>query len=184
MVARTPSPSHRRTSASSFAIHTNDDGDEVRHSTDLTDAFVFFSDHRQPAGHAHPAISMCAPGDTCDFSTGSATVPTPPMEAQSPGADAKWAGSRLRRRTPLSWPRSRHATHVIAWSGETTYDIPAATASTSISGPNVYVAFQAQQGSAKYVDGISTSGWGHVHTIYRDPSNDYAGSVTQQEGSV
>ncbi|MDW4571971.1 hypothetical protein R8Z57_04175 [Microbacterium sp. M3] len=25
-----------------------------------------------------------------------------------------------------------------------------------------------------------TSGWGHVHTIYRDPTDDYANSVTQQ----
>lgn len=33
------------------------------------------------------------------------------------------------------------------------------------------------------VDGVATSGWGHVHTIYRDPSNDYAGSVTQQESA-
>ena len=51
----------------------------------------------------------------------------------------------------------------------------------SISGPNVYVGFQAQQGSAGAdVDGVSTSGWGHVHTIYRDPTDDYANSVEQQ----
>lgn len=30
---------------------------------------------------------------------------------------------------------------------------------------------------------MTTSGWGHIHTIYRDPSNDYAGSVTQQEAT-
>ncbi|GAA3339281.1 hypothetical protein GCM10017714_14130 [Curtobacterium pusillum] len=30
---------------------------------------------------------------------------------------------------------------------------------------------------------MSTSGWGHVHTIYRDPSNDYANSVEQQEAT-
>jgi hypothetical protein len=56
--------------------------------------------------------------------------------------------------------------------------------SFSISGPNVYVAFQAQQGSAGAdVDGVTTSGWGHVNTIYRDPTNDYANSVTQQAAS-
>ena len=33
------------------------------------------------------------------------------------------------------------------------------------------------------VDGVTTSGWGHVHTIYRDPTNDYAGSVEQQAAS-
>ena len=26
-------------------------------------------------------------------------------------------------------------------------------------------------------------GWGHVHTIYRDPTDDYANSVTQQTAS-
>lgn len=51
----------------------------------------------------------------------------------------------------------------------------------SISGPNVYVAFQAQQGSAGADgDGVSTSRWGDVHTIYRDRSNDCANSVEQQ----
>lgn len=74
---------------------------------------------------------------------------------------------------------------VIAWSGETTYDMSSGNGiNFSISGPNVYVAFQAQQGSAGAdVDGVTTSGWGHVHTIYRDPSNDYANSVEQQEAT-
>jgi hypothetical protein len=71
---------------------------------------------------------------------------------------------------------------VIAWSGETTYDMTQGDGiNFSISGPNVYVGFQAQQGSAGAdVDGVSTSGWGHVHTIYRDPTDDYANSVEQQ----
>ena len=51
----------------------------------------------------------------------------------------------------------------------------------SISGPNVYIGFQAQHGSAGAdVDGVTTSGWGHVHTIYCDPTNDNAGSATQR----
>jgi hypothetical protein len=41
-----------------------------------------------------------------------------------------------------------------------------------------------QQGSAGAdVDGVITAGWGHIHTIYRDPTNDYANSATQQEAS-
>lgn len=74
---------------------------------------------------------------------------------------------------------------VVAWSGETSYDMNSGDGiNFSISGPNVYVAFEAQQGSAGAdVDGVSTSGWGHVHTIYRDPSNDYANSVEQQEST-
>ncbi|GAA3845420.1 hypothetical protein GCM10022380_74440 [Amycolatopsis tucumanensis] len=30
---------------------------------------------------------------------------------------------------------------------------------------------------------MNTSGWGHVHTIYRDPTNEYANSATQQEAT-
>ena len=33
------------------------------------------------------------------------------------------------------------------------------------------------------VAGYTTSGWGHIHTIYRDTTNDYVNSVTQQEAS-
>lgn len=60
-------------------------------------------------------------------------------------------------------------------------DVRASSTRSHREGPNVYIAFQAQQGSAGAdVDGVTTSGWGHVHTIYRDPTNDYAGSVEQQ----
>lgn len=41
-----------------------------------------------------------------------------------------------------------------------------------------------QSGSAGAgVSGYVTAGWGHIHTIYRDPTNDYADSVAQQAGS-
>lgn len=56
--------------------------------------------------------------------------------------------------------------------------------SFQISGPDFYIEFANQQGSAGAdVDGYVTSGWGHIHTIYRDPCEDYAGSVTQQAAS-
>lgn len=70
----------------------------------------------------------------------------------------------------------------VNWSGATTYDMTQGDGIYfQISGPDVYIEFAAQQGSAGAdVDGVTTSGWGHVHTIYRDPTGDYAGSVTQQ----
>ncbi|MET4168150.1 DUF3500 domain-containing protein [Gordonia terrae] len=70
----------------------------------------------------------------------------------------------------------------VNWSGATTYDMTQGDGIYfQISGPDVYIEFAAQQGSAGAdVDGVTTSGWGHVHTIYRDPIGDYAGSVTQQ----
>nr|WP_254923033.1 DUF3500 domain-containing protein [Rhodococcus sp. OK302] len=73
----------------------------------------------------------------------------------------------------------------VNWSGATEYDMTQGDGIYfQISGPDVYVEFAAQQGSAGAdVEGVTTSGWGHVHTIYRDPGNDYAGSVTQQEAT-
>lgn len=53
-----------------------------------------------------------------------------------------------------------------------------------ISGPEVFIELSDQQGSAGAdVTGVVTAGWGHIHTIYRNPTNDYANSVTQQESA-
>ena len=70
----------------------------------------------------------------------------------------------------------------INWSGATVYDMTQGDGIYfQISGPNVFIEFSNQQGSAGAdVEGVITGGWGHIHTIYRDPSNDYANSVTQQ----
>ncbi|NHI16085.1 DUF3500 domain-containing protein [Microbacterium excoecariae] len=58
----------------------------------------------------------------------------------------------------------------MAWSGETTCDLSTGDGiNFSISGPNAYVAFRAQQGSAGAdVEGVTAAGWGHVHTICRE----------------
>lgn len=175
------------------AVYTDAEGNEVQPFDGIyTDAFAFFDslDEEQQATLTSGEVSMCAPGGTCDFATG----------AGLSGADlddeqrqlmleliANWAGMADAQSTAdaLAKIEATLDDTVIAWSGETAYDMSTGNGiSFSISGPNVYVAFQAQQGSAGAdVDGVTTSGWGHVHTIYRDPSNDYANSVTQQEGS-
>jgi hypothetical protein len=73
----------------------------------------------------------------------------------------------------------------INWSGATEYDTSTGEGIYfQISGPKVYIGFANQQSSAGVdIDGIITSGWGHIHTIYRDPTNDYANSVTQEKAS-
>jgi hypothetical protein len=152
------------------AVYTDADGNEVQPFDGIyTDAFAFFDSltAEQQATLTSGEVSMCAPGDTCDFSTGDGLT----------GADL----TDDQRDLLLELIATLDDT-VIAWSGETEYDMSTGDGiSFSISGPNVYIAFQAQQGSAGAdVDGVSTSGWGHVHTIYRDPSDDYANSVTQQ----
>jgi hypothetical protein len=175
------------------AVYTTEDGEEVQPFDGIyTDAFAFYDSltEEQQATLTSGDVTMCAPGDTCDFTTGDGLT----------GADLTDEQRRLLLDLIADWARMAdeettastlaeiEATlddTVIAWSGETTYDMSTGDGiNFSISGPDVYVAFQAQQGSAGAdVDGISTSGWGHVHTIYRDPSNDYAGSVTQQAAS-
>ncbi|QYF75194.1 DUF3500 domain-containing protein [Cryobacterium sp. PAMC25264] len=130
---------------------------------------------------------MYAPGNTCDFSTGTGLTGVDLTGEQKQlllDVIANWAGMADEETTATALAAIEAALDetVIAWSGETTYDMSIGDGiSFSISGPNVYIAFEAQQGLAGAdVDGVTTSGWGHVHTIYRDPTNDYADSVTQQ----
>lgn len=172
------------------AVYTDADGTEVQPFDGIyTDAFAFFDSltEEQQATLTSGDVSMCAPGDTCDFTTGDGLTGADLSDEQKQlllELVANWAGM-ADEETTASTLAEIEATlddTVIAWSGETTYDMSTGDGiNFSISGPNVYVAFQAQQGSAGAdVDGVRTSGWGHVHTIYRDPTNDYANSVTQQ----
>lgn len=170
------------------AVYKDDEGNEVQPFDGIyTDAFAFFdslSDEQQKT------LTSGAPGDTCDFATGDGLTGADLTDEQKDlllELVANWAGmaDEETTETTLSQIESTLDDTVIAWSGETTYDMSSGDGiSFSVSGPDVYVALQAQQGSAGAdVDGVNTSGWGHVHSIYRDPSNDYAGSVTQQEAS-
>lgn len=172
------------------AVYTNEDGEEVQPFDGIyTDAFAFYNSlsAEQQATLTSGDVTMCAPGDTCDFTTGAGlTGADLTAEQQQLLLDliANWAGMADEQSTQATLAEIEATLDdtVIAWSGETTYDMTTGDGiNFSISGPDVYVAFQAQQGSAGAdVEGVTTSGWGHVHTIYRDPSNDYAGSVTQQ----
>lgn len=175
------------------AVYTDEDGEEVQPFDGIyTDAFAFFDSltAEQQATLTSGDVSMCAPGDTCDFSTGSGLNGADLTDEQNQlllELIANWA-AMADDETNASVVAEIEETlddTVIAWSGETTDDMSTGDGiSFSISGPNVYIAFQAQQGSAGAdVEGVSTSGWGHVHTIYRDPTNDYANSVTQEAAS-
>ncbi|PZR52382.1 hypothetical protein DNL40_11945 [Xylanimonas oleitrophica] len=175
------------------AIYTAEDGEEVQPFDGIyTDAFAFFDSltAEQQATLTSGDVSMCSPSDTCDFATGSGLTGADLTDEQKQlllQLVANWAGMADEETTAAALDEIEATLDetVIAWSGETTYDMSTGDGiSFSISGPNVYIAFQAQQGSAGAdVDGVTTSGWGHVHTIYRDPTNDYAGSVTQQAAS-
>ncbi len=175
------------------AVYTNEDGEEVQPFDGIyTDAFAFYDSltDDQIAALTSGTVSMCAPGDTCDFETGSGLQGSDLTDEQKQlllDVIANWVGlaDEETTATALAEIEATLDDTYINWSGETTYDMSTGDGiSFSISGPDVYVAFQAQQGSAGAdVDGVTTSGWGHVHTIYRDPSNDYAGSVTQQAAS-
>lgn len=172
------------------AVYTDADGNEVKPFEGIyADAFAFFDSltAEQQQVLTSGEVSMCSPGDTCEFATGSGLTGADLTDEQKQlllALMANWVGMADEQTTAdaLAKIEATLDETVIAWSGETTYDMSTGDGiSFSISGPNAYIAFQAQQGSAGAdVAGVSTSGWGHVHTIYRDPSNDYANSVTQQ----
>ncbi|GGO71689.1 DUF3500 domain-containing protein [Nocardioides deserti] len=172
------------------AVYTNEDGEEVQPFDAIyTDAFAFYDSltDDQLATLTSGEVSMCAPGDTCDFPTGSGLQGSDLTDEQQQlllDLVANWAGLADAETTAsaLAVIEATLDDTYISWSGATSYDMSTGDGvSFSISGPGVYIAFQAQQGSAGAdVDGVTTSGWGHVHTVYRDPSNDYAGSATQQ----
>lgn len=172
------------------AVYTDETGNEVQPFDGIyTDAFAFFDSLTadQQATLTSGDVSMCAPGDTCDFSIGSGLTGAELTDEQKQlllALAADWVGMADEETTSAALAEIEATLDdtVIAWSGETTYDMSTGDGiSFSISGPDVYIAFQAQQGSAGAdVDGVDTSGWGHVHTIYRDPSDDYANSVEQQ----
>lgn len=169
---------------------TTDDGTEVQAFDGIyTDAFAFYDSltAEQQATLTSGDVTMCAPGDTCDFTTGAGLTGADLTDEQRElllDLIANWSGmaDEESAATTRAEIEATLDETVIAWSGETTYDMTQGDGiNFSISGPNVYVGFQAQQGSAGAdVDGVSTSGWGHVHTIYRDPTDDYANSVEQQ----
>ncbi|MFB2585375.1 DUF3500 domain-containing protein [Herbiconiux liukaitaii] len=175
------------------AVYTAADGTEVQPFDGIyTDAFAFFDSltAEQQATLTSGDVSTCAPGDTCDFATGDGLTGADLTDEQKQlllDLIANWSGmaDEESAATARAEIEATLDDTVIAWSGETTYDMSTGDGiSFSISGPNVYVSFQAQQGSAGAdVSGVSTSGWGHVHTIYRDPTDDYANSVTQQPAS-
>jgi len=172
------------------AVYTNADGEEVQPFDGIySDAFAFYNSltEAQTATLTAGEVSMCAPGDTCDFATGSGLKGSDLTEDQKQlllAVVGNWAGMADDQTTDTELAEIEKTLDdtYVAWSGATEYDMSTGDGvSFSISGPDVYVGFQAQDGSAGAdVEGVTTAGWGHVHTIYRDPTNDYAGSVTQQ----
>lgn len=175
------------------AVYTDSRGNEVQPFDGIyTDAFAFYNSltDEQKAILTSGDVTMCAPGSTCDFQTGDGLKGADLTDEQKQlllNLIANWAGMADEQSTEATLAKIKATldSTVIAWSGETTYDMNKGNGiSFSISGPNVYVGFQAQPSSTGAdVDGVNTAGWGHVHTIYRDPSNDYAGSVTQAASS-
>jgi hypothetical protein len=130
---------------------------------------------------------VCAPGSTCSFPTGSGLAGPGALgqaEAAAARRDRQLVGLSDAKTTKRALARiaAKLDTTYVKRSRATKYDMTQGEGIYyEISGPNVFIEFACQQESAGAdVDGYTTAGWGHCHTIYRDPSNDYANSVTQQ----
>ncbi|QBR74523.1 DUF3500 domain-containing protein [Microbacterium sediminis] len=178
------------------AVYTNEEGEEVQpFSAIYESAFAFYDsldDEQLAALSQGEQVQQfaCQPGGTCSFDTGVGLVGADLTDEQKQlllDVIANWVGMADDETTAAALAEIEATLDetYISWSGATVYDMTQGDGiGFLISGPNVYVGFAAQQGSAGAdVDGVTTSGWGHVHTIYRDPTNDYAGSVEQQESA-
>lgn len=178
------------------AVYTNENGEETQpFGTIYETAFAFYdslTDEQLEAMYQGEGVEAmaCAPGSTCDYPTGagiSAADLTDEQQELLLDVAANWVGMADDETTADALAEIQETLDdtYITWSGATEYDMSTGDGIYfQISGPDVYIEFASQQGSAGAdVDGVVTSGWGHVHTIYRDPSNDYAGSVEQQESS-
>ncbi|MFP7366608.1 DUF3500 domain-containing protein [Corynebacterium callunae] len=175
----------------------NSDGETVSAFDDTyEDAFNFYNSltEEQIASlyqGEEVATMVCAPGGTCDYPTGTGLKGSDLTDEQKDlllELISNWAGLADTETTTeeLAAISETLDDTYINWSGATTYDMTTGEGIYfQISGPKVYIEFANQNGSAGAdISGVVTAGWGHIHTIYRDPTNDYANSVTQGEASM
>lgn len=173
--------------------YTNAEGEEITTMGAFYDtAFAFYdslTEEQKSALYQGEQVSnlVCAPGSTCDYPTGTGLKGSDLTEEQKQlllAVIGNWVGlaDDATAAANLAAIEATLDDTYVNWSGATTYDISSGNGIYfQISGPDVYVEFSSQQGSAGAdTAGLSTSGWGHVHTIYRDPTGDYGESVTQQ----
>lgn len=175
------------------AVYTDADGNEVQPFDKIyTSAFAFYdslSEEQKATLYQGESVAnmVCAPGSTCDYPIGTGISGADLSDQQKQlllGVIANWVGLADAETTSeeLAKIEATLDETYVNWSGATAYDMSRGDGIYfQISGPDVYIEFAAQQGSAGAdVEDVTTSGWGHVHTIYRDPAGDYANSVTQQ----
>jgi hypothetical protein len=178
------------------AVYTDEDGNEVQPLAGMYEtAFAFYdslTDEQLADLYQGEQVSdlVCAPGGACDYPTGTGLSGADLTDEQKQlllDVVANWVGLSDEETTAdaLAKVEATLDETYVNWSGVTTYDMDEGSGFYfQISGPDVYIELSDQQGSAGAdVDGYITAGWGHIHTIYRDPSDDYAGSVTQQASS-
>ncbi|BAF55822.1 DUF3500 domain-containing protein [Corynebacterium glutamicum] len=191
--AITFAPTHLGTQPSEW---TNEDGETVAALSNMYEtAFAFYdslTEEQQAQLYQGEELDsmVCAPGSTCDYPTGTGLKGSDLTDEQKElllDVIANWVGlaDEETTETELDAIRETLDDTYINWSGATEYDTSTGDGIYfQISGPKVYIEFANQQGSAGAdIDSVITAGWGHIHTIYRDPTNDYANSVTQEAAS-
>ena len=191
--AITFAPTHLGTQPSEW---TNEDGETVAALSNMYEtAFTFYdslTEEQQAQLYQGEELDsmVCAPGSTCDYPTGTGLKGSDLTDEQKElllDVIANWVGLADEETTGTELDAIRETLDdtYINCSGATEYDTSTGDGIYfQISGPKVYIEFANQQGSAGAdIDGVITAGWGHIHTIYRDPTNDYANSVTQEAAS-
>lgn len=188
--AVTFAPSHL---GSQPAVYTDADGNDVQPLAGMyEDAFALYdsmSDDQLATFFTGEQLGtmQSAPGDVSDYPTGTGIAGADLSDEQRElllTLVTNWVGLSDEQTTAdaLALIEATLDDTYVSWSGATSYDMTQGDGIYyMVSGPNVYIELASQNGSAGAdVDGYVTAGWGHIHTIYRDPTNDYANSVTQQ----
>lgn len=178
------------------AVYTDAQGNEVQPLAGMYEtAFAFYNsltEEQQEKLYQGAEVKnlVCAPGGTCAYPTGTGLAGADLTDEQKQlllDVMSNWVGLSDEETTTAALAKIEATLDetYVNWSGATEYDMTQGEGIYfQISGPDVYIEFSSQQGSAGAdVNGYITAGWGHIHTIYRDPTNDYANSATQQEAS-
>ncbi|UJW31106.1 DUF3500 domain-containing protein [Saccharothrix sp. AJ9571] len=151
------------------AVYTNTDGEEVQPFAGIYEtAFAFYdslTDEQKAALYQSEDVAamVCAPGDTCDYPTGTGLSGADLTDEQKQlllDVIANWAGLADENTTAdaLAKIETTLDDTYVNWPGATVYDMtPGDGIYFQISGPNAYIEFAGQRGSAGAdIDGVLT----------------------------
>jgi hypothetical protein len=171
------------------AVYVDAEGEERRPLGGMYETAFIFLDSLTPdqrtrvvRGDAVEPLS-CEPASPCAFAADAGLAASDlnePQRAALLDVIENWVGLADTETASATLDRIEASLDdtTVRWAGATLWDTARGEGiSFQIAGPDVFIEF-ANQSDARGADieGTLTSGWGHLHTIYRDPTSDYGGA--------